>query len=278
MLIAALVQDRLMAAANSWIDLQSVGALQWVKSVLVWSNDHSLGIVGLFLIASLVTLMIAALVEYADTSPELEAAREISKITDELRRERGKQVAVHMLNDIKREAGIPDLDTGSTSHEPSVSSLTFVFPDETSCSEFIEEAAKIGSEKVDRRLFWVDVVNESDQNVRNVRAYLFSVRELSIHGVEEPHPVLGSKIFHLKFSGRSDVLDFSPHMCARLYLVSYAKNFLPGFIRIEGENKEVMHQGKAWKFSVRITADGFLPTEKSFAASVDNGLLRLSTL
>lgn len=270
-----LVQDRLTTFANKAIDESSPDVLKLVPAALNWAAAHPSG---LLLGVVIVLGASIALGAYFDRDSQATTPSFTHEGPDFKREIRTKGDASVYMRDASGETTAGKSGVFIKHIDPPQSPISLRFPDEISCSEFIDEAATIGFDKVSRRIFWVDVVNESDKNVRNVRAYISSVKELSVHGASDPHPVIGSKIFHLKFGERSDVLDFAPHMCARLYLVSYANNFLPGFIRIEGENKEILHQDKAWEFSVRVTADGVLPTEKTFAASVDNGMLRLSIL
>ena len=127
-----------------------------------------------------------------------------------------------------------------------------------------------------RRIFWVTVHNNSDQDIRNVRAEIASVRLWTIHGEEQTSPVIANKTFTLQFQEGKSLLDLSPRMGAKLPLISHARQWMPGFIRLEGSAYELLHDSAAWKFTVKVTANGFLPVQRDFIASVKEQLLEMS--
>lgn len=161
------------------------------------------------------------------------------------------------------------------------SPLRIDFPGEHSCSEFIEEPTKVFQGTVSRKIVYVNIENKSDHDVRNVRAQIDSFRTVTDSGAEKPHLIAGDKIFPLKFQEKKPELDFSPHMNVRLNLISYARHFLESFVRIEGLDPEarshqILHESKPWKFTVKVTADGYMPVQRDFMASVDGGGLLVS--
>ena len=156
------------------------------------------------------------------------------------------------------------------------SPLKINFSGEMSQSEFIEEPAQIGTDRVSRRIFWVNIYNDSGKDIKNARGEMSSIKILSSDGIEEDHPLFRGKTFPLTFPGGNQVLDFSPHMNARLPLLSHASHFLPGFIRIEGHERPFMHESKLWK--VKVTADGYLPVERAFTTTAADGLLDMKAV
>jgi hypothetical protein len=94
------------------------------------------------------------------------------------------------------------------------SPIKFDFPDEWSCSEFVMERARVGTDMLSRKMVWVNIKNESDHDVRNVRAEIGDFRTVTDAGAEEIHPVVANKTFPLQFHRNTTVLNFSPHMNA----------------------------------------------------------------
>lgn len=160
------------------------------------------------------------------------------------------------------------------------SPLKIEFPDECSCSAFIKEPAKIGQDMVSRNIVWVNIQNSSEYDVRNVRGEIRSFVAPNSDAPEDIKGVFANKIVALRFQEDKTVLDFSPHMSARLYMISYAQHFLSGFLRIEGVDQDAhenqfLHSSDVWTFKIRVTADGFLPVQREFTALVNEGSLQV---
>jgi hypothetical protein len=156
--------------------------------------------------------------------------------------------------------------------ERTSSPLKINFSDDASHSEFVKERAQVGQDMVSRRIFWVNIYNDSGKDIKNARGEMISIKVISTDGTEEDYVLFKDKTFPLTFQGGKQCLDFSPHMNVRLPFLSHASHFMPSFIRIEGHERPFMHESKAWKLKVKVTADGCAPVERAFIASV-NGLL-----
>ena len=92
--------------------------------------------------------------------------------------------------------------------------------------------------------------------------------------------MIANKTLTLQFQEGKSVLDLSPRMGAKLPLISQAyfscETMDAGFIQTtKGSAYEFLHDSAAWKFTVKVTANGFLPVQRDFIASVKDELLEI---
>jgi hypothetical protein len=244
MLISALLQDRIVSATNKWIDDNSTPALQAIAAFLNWTNDHSLGIVGLFLAGTFIVLMIAALLEGRGSPPEFETSTAIWALTSELRRERGSRVVREMLEDIKRAAGAYDPLSEVQQSEPPrkpqgpiyeklsnvrlqaiIERHGLIYAREAAIKLYRELPHKFLLARAKER---IEVVQESDspEDILNwVAAYMAS--RIPVYGMtqptHEPKKIVSSEMRLLRFADGATVLKHLFYPASDPYTLVYFK-------------------------------------------------------